>query len=224
VRRSRVVGSERRWLAERRVAREDGRPARFVQQDSFSLMVWPLVLHSPSDPYAGAERGRHNRRSTDPDPGPGADAKTPSTSPADESLLDTADSLPSPPSGAPQRGAKSPWCPKVLSPSELREVLTWSYIARVRVSKQVLGKRAVVRNRAQRRLRAALSTVCPERAARGVEYVFTVFPAALITPFAELVRECEDALKECSCFVEGEDGNGLPEEGKRRPRYSKSLR
>lgn len=78
----------------------------------------------------------------------------------------------------------------------------WAYVAHVRAAKTSLGKRAVVRNRAKRRVRAAAAAVLPVHALRGREYAFTVTPEALVAPFGEMVRDVEAALRSVGCFVE----------------------
>jgi RNase P protein component len=101
-------------------------------------------------------------------------------------------------------------------PKPFLAMASWAYIVRVRVSKFALGKRAVVRNRAQRRVRAALRSVYPAHASRGHEYVVKVYPAALLTPFPDLVEEAKASLRETNCWQDT-----LGELETRRPRYNK---
>jgi Ribonuclease P len=77
---------------------------------------------------------------------------------------------------------------------EVAGVLAWAYVVHVRTAKGTLGKRAVVRNRAQRRVAAAVRLVFPAHAARGREYVLAVLPHALVAPFPDLVDEARAAL------------------------------
>jgi RNase P protein component len=95
-------------------------------------------------------------------------------------------------------------------------IMTWAYVVRVRATKFTMGKRAVIRNRAQRRVRAALRTVCPTHASRGLEYVVTTSPAALLTPFPDLVEEVKAALQSTNCWRDD-----LSEKETARPRYNK---
>jgi ribonuclease P protein component len=53
---------------------------------------------------------------------------------------------------------------------------------------------AVERNRARRRLRAAVDAVLPERAACGHDYVVIARSGTLTRPFASLMRDLETAL------------------------------
>jgi RNase P protein component len=103
-----------------------------------------------------------------------------------------------------------------LASESLLTFTSWAYIVRVRVAKFTLGKRAVVRNRAQRRVRAALRSVFPAHASRCQEYVVTVFPAALVTPFPDLVEEAKASLRDTNCWRDT-----LGEMETRRPRYNK---
>jgi RNase P protein component len=95
-------------------------------------------------------------------------------------------------------------------------IMTWAYIVRVRATKFTMGKRAVIRNRAQRRVRAALRTVCPTHASRGLEYVVTTSPASLLTPFPDLLEEVKAALQSTNCWRDD-----LSEKETIRPRYNK---
>lgn len=108
------------------------------------------------------------------------------------------------------------WRPS-LTEEELKAILTWAYIVRVKVSKRVLGKRAVTRNRAKRRVTAAARVICPAHAERGREYVFSAEPSALLTPFPMLLQEVEAALRNLNCWKEV-----LSPAETRRPRYRKS--
>lgn len=111
-------------------------------------------------------------------------------------------------------GSRSRTVVSSLTRKEAKEVLIWAYIARVVVSKAVLGKRAVTRNLAKRRVTAALRTVLPAHACRGREYFFQVFPPALVIPLPLLVEQAERALRECRCW-----SDDLSPEALQRPRY-----
>lgn len=107
------------------------------------------------------------------------------------------------------------WRP-LLTQEGLDEIMTWAYIVRVKAHKYDLGKRAVTRNRAKRRVAAAARVVCPAHACRGREYVFSVEPAALVTPFPLLLLEVEEALRDLQCW---RDNLSLDEI--KRPRFRK---
>lgn len=53
---------------------------------------------------------------------------------------------------------------------------------------------AVVRNRARRRLRAALAAVMPGPARAGLDYVLVARPAALTIPFTSLIDDLRSAV------------------------------
>jgi ribonuclease P protein component len=65
---------------------------------------------------------------------------------------------------------------------------------------------AVVRNRARRRLRAAVAEVMPLHAAAGHDYVLVARAGTVSRPFAALLADLERALKELGAWREGEDG------------------
>jgi ribonuclease P protein component len=54
---------------------------------------------------------------------------------------------------------------------------------------------AVARNRARRRLRAAVETVLPKAGLPGFDYVLVARSGTLTRPFADLVGDLETALK-----------------------------
>lgn len=53
---------------------------------------------------------------------------------------------------------------------------------------------AVVRNRARRRIKAAVQLVAPERAKPGVDYVFIARAAVLKRPWAKILADVEQAI------------------------------
>lgn len=59
---------------------------------------------------------------------------------------------------------------------------------------------AVDRNRARRRLRAAVDRVMPERAAPGHDYVVIARAATLVRPFEKLVGDLEAALRRVDAY------------------------
>ncbi|HUJ98949.1 MAG TPA: ribonuclease P protein component [Stellaceae bacterium] len=65
---------------------------------------------------------------------------------------------------------------------------------------------AVVRNRARRRLRAAVAEVMPLHAAVGHDYVLVARAGTVSRPFAALLADLERALKELGAWRDGEDG------------------
>ena len=94
------------------------------------------------------------------------------------------------------------------------EIEEWAYITRLRANRSILGKRAVVRNKAKRRIRAAANAIMPLHAARCKEYVFTIFPEALTIGFGDLKNEMCNALVEINCWRET-----LADSALRRPVY-----
>lgn len=82
------------------------------------------------------------------------------------------------------------------------EVPIWAYIAHVRATKNELGKKAVVRNRAKRRLKAACAQVLPVHALRGCEYNFSALPEILVVPFDALKEEVVGALRKACVYVD----------------------
>lgn len=81
-----------------------------------------------------------------------------------------------------------------------RQVPQWAYICSIRASKSMLGKRAVQRNRAKRRMRAAAAQILPQYAVRGMEYRFTLHPDILIISHTTLLNDVLIALKTVRCF------------------------
>ncbi len=66
---------------------------------------------------------------------------------------------------------------------------------------------AVVRNRARRRLRAAVERVFPEHAAAGVDFVVIGRQATLKRPFPGLIADLEAALRRLDVY-RPDDGQG----------------
>jgi len=69
------------------------------------------------------------------------------------------------------------------------------------VTRKVGG--AVIRNRARRRLRAAVETVMPTHAAPGRDYVVIGRARTNARPFAELVGDLETALRKLNAWRNG---------------------
>jgi ribonuclease P protein component len=63
---------------------------------------------------------------------------------------------------------------------------------------------AVVRNRARRRLRAAVDQVMPLHAAAGHDYVLVARAGTVSRDFAALLADLEDALKRLGAWRDGE--------------------
>ncbi len=63
---------------------------------------------------------------------------------------------------------------------------------------------AVVRNRARRRLRAAVDRVMPLHAAAGHDYVLVARAGTVSRPFAALLADLEGALKRLGAWRDGE--------------------
>lgn len=82
----------------------------------------------------------------------------------------------------------------------IHEIPPWAYITSIRASKVVLGKRAVRRNRAKRRIRAAAAQILPQNARRGMEYQFNAYPESLVVQFPDLLEEVSQALKAINCW------------------------
>jgi ribonuclease P protein component len=66
---------------------------------------------------------------------------------------------------------------------------------------------AVDRNRARRRLRAAVDQVMPEHAAPGHDYVVIARAGTLVRPFEMLVGDLETALRRVDAYRAAEDNN-----------------
>uniref|UniRef100_A0A7S0BHX3 Uncharacterized protein n=1 Tax=Rhodosorus marinus TaxID=101924 RepID=A0A7S0BHX3_9RHOD len=90
------------------------------------------------------------------------------------------------------------------------------YWVHIVCSKAVMGKRAVHRTNAKRKVREALRLLMPIHAVRAREYIFYVQPEIRGMSHAEIVAEAEAALKQMSCWEEE-----LPPEAFDRPFYSK---
>lgn len=91
------------------------------------------------------------------------------------------------------------WNPE-SNDTHIRTVPAWAYTVIIRAKKSTIGKRSVLRNRAKRRIRAAVAQIFPRHASRQVEYVFTANPESLIICFEELVKEVSDALEAIHCW------------------------
>jgi len=92
------------------------------------------------------------------------------------------------------------------------KVITIGYTA----SRRVGG--AVMRNRAKRRLRAAVARVMPARAAEGYDYVLIARPETLKRPFDGLVSDLKVALARLGLERDTVRGAATPDAGARRSR------
>ncbi len=79
------------------------------------------------------------------------------------------------------------------------------------VSRKVGG--AVVRNRARRRLRAAVDAVMPDHAARGNDFVVIGRAETVKRPFRALVGDLETALKRLDAWRQGTANETAPGDG-----------
>jgi ribonuclease P protein component len=70
---------------------------------------------------------------------------------------------------------------------------------------------AVVRNRARRRLRAAVDQVMPLHAAAGHDYVLVARAGTVSRPFAALLADLERALRELGAWRDGGKGQARRE-------------
>lgn len=78
----------------------------------------------------------------------------------------------------------------------------WGYVAHVQAKKGALGKRAVGRSVARRRVKAAVRRVLPAHAARAHEYLFILHAEALATPHDALIDEVAAALRAADAYHE----------------------
>lgn len=73
----------------------------------------------------------------------------------------------------------------------------------IRTAIAAYGKKAVVRNRARRRLREAARHVLGAHARRDFAYLIHGTPEALYTPWKELLAEYVDVLRRMDLYVDG---------------------
>lgn len=212
---------ERRFLEEHYVERAKGRAVAVARATAFTLKVWPLVVRDlTADEVARRARWLRGQRAQG---GGGDELAGGAASPGEAAPGEAAPEL------AGEMVLALRHDSELLDSPELEEMRLlaeaahvgfslppWAYVVRVRAGKPVLGKRAVQRNRAKRRIRAAASSVCPDHARRGLEYVFTANPEVLTIAYAELVDEVRTTLKRTGCWEEE-----MTLEGLRRDRYCK---
>ncbi|PXF42986.1 Ribonuclease P protein component [Gracilariopsis chorda] len=208
---------ERRALQENHIERAGGRASKFVRTETFNLMVWPLTVTKPQDDRFKSAFDQFQRTInkyellSENDSGINDDAVCSSTT--DENLTPES-SVQGDKLLAEQQNQESD--SQLLSQEVRFDIPSWAYIVRVRASKSVMGKRAVQRNRAKRRIRAAAARLMPDHARRGYEYVFSTHPEALICPFSVILSDVETALRVSSLWQDY-----MTTEELRREMYSK---
>eukprot|EP00188_Purpureofilum_apyrenoidigerum_P003229 Plantae.Rhodophyta-Purpureofilum_apyrenoidigerum.ctg33277.p1 GENE.Plantae.Rhodophyta-Purpureofilum_apyrenoidigerum.ctg33277~~Plantae.Rhodophyta-Purpureofilum_apyrenoidigerum.ctg33277.p1 ORF type:complete len:220 (+),score=24.49 Plantae.Rhodophyta-Purpureofilum_apyrenoidigerum.ctg33277:477-1136(+) len=94
----------------------------------------------------------------------------------------------------------------------LRPPLSCVYWVHLMASKALLGKKAVFRTTAKRKVREALRRVLPEHATRGKEYIFFIQPEARIMKHTELLEDAERTLRDMHCW-----NDSMPAEAHDRP-------
>lgn len=206
---------ERRYLQENYVERAKGRATNFAKATAFTLLAWPLVVRELS-PEEIDRRRKWLMKQRNSQDGPSGMAQ------GNASIASTVRKNVVPASELDEAMIPDVGCEMLLEinhdsllldTEELAEnsllweasrydfnIPPWAYVVRVRAGKSTLGKRAVQRNRAKRRIRAAASAVCPQHACRGREYVFTANPEALTIGYHDLVDEVRMALKRSGCW------------------------
>lgn len=206
-------------MAENYVERDKGRPKFFAHATAFTLAVWPLVVRELTPDEARRRAGWLRRQCQEQGSNNASPLSTAIELEADgfeehtelQQLPDYADSLlldEHDLASSPDSNGSS------LRLQYLFEIPPWAYIVRIRAGKTSLGKRAVQRNRAKRRIRAAANQICPDHASRGREYVFTANPEALTIDFRDLVDEVISALKKARSWEDS-----MTEDMLRRKKY-----
>lgn len=223
---------ERRYLNDHQIRRAKGRASHFTRTGSFSLMVWYLIgpttlsdddaasFFSDSDAFSDAVVMDDDTPPTDDhDPLQLANedeqslqnlsqqhisSQMMSDQPDTSDLLLTSELHPDTDISVPSHEQQliEPQSKHFPSRNTLPEIPPWAYVVRIRASKANLGKRAVQRNRAKRRIRAAAAQIFPQHARRGMEYIITASPQGLIVPFSDIVSDVSDSLRACECWVE----------------------
>ncbi|KAI0566577.1 ribonuclease P protein component [Gracilaria domingensis] len=208
---------ERRYLQDMHIERAKGRPIRFANTETFNLKIWPLTVTKPQDDRYAFSFAQFMERVNEEQTGI---SKHQESEFDYENTLHTAmkeqlegESIYFEDEHAIADGLNDPepgLCPVRF------EIPRWAYIARIRAPKGVLGKRAVQRNRAKRRIRAAAAQIMPNHAKRGYEYIFSALPESLTSPFSAILEDVEQSLRTTFSWV-----NQLGEEELRRDMYCK---
>lgn len=215
-RRSLLTTRELRYLKNIGVHRVEGRSWHYTRNDYFSLIVWPLTVHNrestKSSVSTTSESGNDLTQTVTRDL-----TSTMSTDELCNSLSLTkidrdfenpipVDQLPVPDLGDLKRPNFQAINNGSAMPQQLLtvclQVPPWAYIVNFRASKTVLGKRAVQRNRAKRRIRAVVAQIFPQFARRRMEYRFILYPDILIVQHDFLMEEVCIALKAVDCWQE----------------------
>lgn len=182
---------ERRYLYENHVERAKGRADSYIRATAFNLSVWSLVVRDLTFEETARRdrwlRRRHERERREVRPlssDSGYDLPLAIQEGTEWGLNE----------GAAEDGTQ-------MGSSRMNfEIPAWAYVVHIRAGRTTLGKRAVQRNRAKRRIRAAASQVFPQHACRGREYVFGANPEALTIAYPDLVEEVRIALRKTGCW------------------------
>lgn len=177
---------ERKYLEDQNIHRSKGRAVTCDRRSSFSLMVWPLVQEDDED---FLEQFRPEEELNQREIITSADRKLLPSETNKNFLTETQDTV------------KLSFRIKHKI-NTLTEIPPWAYVVRIRVPKAILGKRAVQRNRARRKIRAAAQEILPQYAKRKKEYVFSATPESLTLPHSYIVREIISSLKRSGCWEE----------------------
>lgn len=206
---------ERRYLEDNYVERAKGRAAHYARTTAFTLMAWPLVVRELAPEEIERRRRWLKKQRAEQD---GVQSTPNENAPVlSEEIGDVISDAGTEEIVIPEVGYEMVLGMNhdslLLDASEYEEesllleaskwdftIPPWAYVVRVRAGKTGLGKRAVQRNRAKRRIRAAASVICPNHASRGREYVFTANPEALTIGYHDLVDEVRISLKRASCW------------------------
>lgn len=192
---------ERRFLEERGVQRAKGRSHFFARTSAFTVSIWPLVV---------AEKNEHT---VVPEKRKPSVPESPESGFAEGVVADDESSAFVLATSEPHTVTSSLAQEVVAAPFEIPP---WAYIVCVRATKLTVGKRAVVRNRACRRVRAAAMSLMPAHAHRGRLYLFTAMPEMLTIHWEDLVEDMETALRTTGCWEDV-----LPDAALKRERYCK---
>lgn len=195
---------ERQYLTDLHIERSNGRSSKYFHSESFRLMIWPLIVTKPQDDrFARAFAEFQKTEQSEPNQFEmGSDAieqdtictETRTDDDVPISSIEKNLSLVSSEVDSPDE--------EQLSEEIQFRIPPWAYIVRVRASKVSLGKRAVQRNRAKRRIRAAAAKIMPDHATREREYIFSALPESLLTPLPALEDEIKNSLRSTNCWEE----------------------
>lgn len=191
---------ERKYLKMIGVQRNHGRPMLTTRTLGFTLSVWKMSIQSRREvwvPGAGdatstAFTTSVDSTSDDDDSGfVVASTEDDEGEDADDTSTEDGDNDDDELAGTDDQKKVYIETPQKLPP--------WAYICYIHASKATIGKRAVQRNRAQRRMRAAAALVLPQHAVRGMEYRFSLNPEILVLPLETIVDDVHSSLKAARC-------------------------